>query len=135
MTARTELLQLKERLSKQIAVLESEMATVDRAIQLLEREHQSGSGGASGSQDKRFRNVGLADACRQIVGSDWISPSEVRNYMMQGGFKNTNKARLLGGVFATLKRLGETELEGKRVDGKLKYRKRQAAALSSAEAA
>jgi hypothetical protein len=135
MQARTELLQLKERLQKQISVLESEMVTVDKAIQLLEREHQGGSE-VHGSQDKRFRNVGLADACRRIVISDnWLSPFDVRNAMLQGGFKSDDKTKLLSAVFATLKRLGQSELEGKKVDGKLKYRRRQAVALSSAEAA
>jgi hypothetical protein len=38
MSAQQELLQLKERLQKQISVLEAEMATVDKAIQLLDRE-------------------------------------------------------------------------------------------------
>ena len=38
MQAKQELLQLKERLQKQILVLETEMTTVDKAIQLLDRE-------------------------------------------------------------------------------------------------
>lgn len=134
MQAKAELLQLKGKLQKQISVLESEMATVDKAIQLLEREDRVV--GATGSQDKRFRKLGLSDACRHIVDSEWISPAEVRNNMMQGGFKNDDKAKLLGSVFATLKRLAtKGELEGKKIDGKMKYRKRQPAAMTSAEAA
>lgn len=133
MQAKHELRQLKEKLQKQIAVLESEMATVDRAIQLLEREDHSGS---NGSQDKRFRKVGLSDACRQIVGADWISPTEVRNQLMQGGYKNVDKSKLLAAVFATVKRLAKKEFEGKKLDGKMKYRKRQPAAMvNTADAA
>lgn len=132
MEANHELMQLKQRLQRQITVLESEMATVDKAIQLLERE---GHAGANGNQDKRFRKVGLSDACRQIVGDEWILPSAVRNQIMQGGYRNNDKAKLLAAVFATLKRLGKKEFEGKRIDGKMHYRKRQAAALSATEAA
>jgi len=133
MQAKQELIQLKGRLQSQISVLESEMATVDAAIQLLEREHNSG---ATGLHDNRFRKLGLSDACRQTVGSDWILPSEVRNQMMNGGFKAADKSKLLSSVFATLKRLStKGELEGKKIDGKMKYRKRQLAAMSSAEAA
>lgn len=132
MDAKQELMQLKNKLQKQIAVLESEMRTVDAAIQLLERENQVG---ATGPHDKRFRKVGLSDACRQIVGSEWISPAEVRNQMMQGGFKNDDKAKLLGAVFATLKRIAKKEIEGKKVDGKMKYRTRQPVALAVVEAA
>lgn len=134
MQAKQQLMQLKDKLLKQISILESEMATVDKAIQLLEREDRVT--GAPGPQDKRFRKVGLSDACRQIVGSEWISPTEVRNAMMEGGFKNADKSKLLGSVFATLKRLAvKGDLEAKRVDAKMKYRKRQAVAISSAEAA
>ncbi len=132
MQAKQELMQLKTKLQQQISVLESEMVTVDKAIQLLEREDHSG---ASGPKDARFRKVGLSDACRQIVGSEWASPSEVREALMKGGYKHESKAKLLGSVFATLKRLAAKEFEGKKVDGKLKYRKRQPAAISTAEAA
>jgi hypothetical protein len=56
--------------------------------------------------------------------------------MMNGGFKNDDKAKLLGYCFATLKRLAaKGELESKRVDGKMKYRKRQLAAMAAVEAA
>jgi len=132
MQARDELIRLREKLRAQISVLESEMATVDKAIQLLERENHSG---AAGTQDKRFHKLGLSDACRQIVGSEWISPAEVRDQMMRGGFKNHNKSKLLGSVFATLKRLAKNELEGKKMDGKMKYRKRQLATVGTAEVA
>jgi hypothetical protein len=134
MAAKHELLQLKDKLQKQISILESEMATVDKAIQLLEREDRVG--GATGPQDKRFRKLGLSATCRKIVGSEWLAPSEVRNQMMQGGYKSVDKSKLLGYVFATLKRLAaKGEMEGKKVDGKMKYRKRQVVALSTAEAA
>jgi hypothetical protein len=132
MQAREELTQLKDKLRKQISVLEAEMETVDSAIRLLEREHQQPS--ATGVQSRRFAKTGLSDACREIVGSEWILPSEVRNRMTQGGYK-AEKAKLLSSVFATLKRLAGKELEGKKIDGKMKYRKRQPAAISTAEAA
>lgn len=133
MQAKQELTQLKEKLQKHIAVLNAEMDTVDKAIRLLDRENESS--GVTGQQDKRFAKVGLSDTCRQIVGNEWISPTEVRDAMMQGGYKKADKGKLLGSVFATLKRLSKSELEGKRVDGKMKYRKRQAAAMAVAEAA
>jgi hypothetical protein len=132
MQAKNELMQLKGKLQKQITVLESEMKTVDAAIQLIERENQLEP---ASPQDKRFRKAGLSDACRQIVGSEWISPTEVRNQMMQGGFKNRDKTKLLAAVFATVKRLAKKEFEGKKIDGKMKYRTRQPAASSATEAA
>jgi len=132
MQAKQELAQLKEKLQRHIAVLNAEMDTVDKAIRLLDRENESS--GVTGHQDKRFAKVGLSDTCRQIVGNEWISPAEVRDVMMQGGYRKADKGKLLGSVFATLKRLSKNELEGKRVDGKMKYRKRQPAAMS-AEAA
>ena len=129
MQATQELMQLKEKLQKHIAVLHAEMETVDRAIRLLERENQSRT---QGPQDKKFAKTGLSEACRTIVGPEWISPAEVRGVMMNGGYKTTDKAKLLGYVFATLKRLAQSELEGRKVDGKMKYRKRQSAAVPAA---
>jgi hypothetical protein len=135
MQAKIELLQLKERLQKQIDVLASEMSTVDKAIELIEREHSSTASGIA-PQNKQFRKLGLADTCRQIVGSDWLTPSEVRARMIQGGYKHEDAAKLLSAIFATLKRLGTKELEGRKIDGKLRYRKRQSAtALTAVEAA
>lgn len=135
MQAKKELMQLNEKLQQQIAVLQAEQATVYKAIQLLERENLSGAT-PTGSQDHRFRKVGLSDTCRKIMGSDWASPLEVREQMVLGGYKVADKSKLLGYVFATLKRLAaKGELEGRKVDGKMKYRKRQPAAISSAEAA
>src|ERR1700683_2611063 len=124
MQATQELLQLKVKLQKHIFVLQAELETVDKAIQLLEREDRAP--GATGPQDRRFSKLGLSDACRQIVAAEWISPAEGRNSMMQGGFKHDSKGKLLGSVFATLKRLAaKGEMEGKKVDGRMKYRKRQ----------
>src|SRR5260370_6793541 len=88
MQAKQELMQLKEKLRKHIAELNAEMDTVDKAIRLLERESASG---ITGHQDRQFRNSGLSEACRQIVGAEWILPSEVRNKMMQGGYKSASK--------------------------------------------
>jgi hypothetical protein len=128
MQAKHELMRLKDKLQRQIAVLESEMATVDKAIQLLERETSPGVNGLH--KDKRFAKAGLSDALRQIVGSEWISPAEARDQMLDGGFRAGSKAKLLSAVYATLKRLGTNELEGKKIDGKMKYRRRQLAAAS-----
>jgi hypothetical protein len=130
MQAKQELTRLKEKLQKHIAVLNAEMDTVDKAIRLLERESESGA--MTGPQDRKFRNMGLSETCRLIVGGEWISPTEVRDQMTHGGFKNDDKSKLLAAVYATLKRLGNNELEGKKVDGKMKYRKRQPVAMSSA---
>ena len=56
--------------------------------------------------------------------------------MISGGFKNDDKAKLLSYVFATLKRLAaKGELDGRKVDGKMKYRKKQPAAMNAMEAA
>lgn len=123
MQAIQELMQLKEGLQKHIGVLQSEMATVDKAIQLLEREGQRST---QTINEKQFSKTGLSDACRLIVGNEWISPGEIRDRMIQGGFKNNGKSKLLGSVFATCKRLAASEeFDVGRVDEKQKYRKRQ----------
>ena len=117
-------MRLKEKLQRQISVLESEMATVDKAIQLIDRE--STPGAIAPYQDKRYARSGLSETLRQIVGSEWISPAETRDAMMNGGYKAQSKAKLLSAVYATMKRLGVSgEFEGRKIDGKMKYRKRQ----------
>lgn len=123
MQAKQELTHLKERLNAQIVALQSEMAIVDKAIQLLEREGQSSQ--PAPEQAKQFRTVGLSDAIRQTVASEWISPTEVRDELMRGGYPNKDKSKLLGSVFATMKRLTGSTFEARRIDGKLKYRVRQ----------
>jgi len=135
MSAQQELLQLKGRLQKQISVLEAEMATVDKAIQLLDREGKFATATGTTGQDKRFSKMGLSEACREIVGSNWTLPSEVRNQMLQGGFKTADKAGLLSSVFATLKRLATKDLEGAKIDGKMRYRKRQSTSANTEDAA
>jgi hypothetical protein len=127
MQATQQLTQLKERLRRQIAVLESELNTVDKAIQLLEREHVAGAGDQP-YQDRRYAKMGLTDACRLVIGSEWLAPVQVRDEMLRGGFNIEQKKKLLGYCFATLKRLAQKgDLEGKQIDGKLKYRKREPA--------
>jgi hypothetical protein len=132
MQAIQELMQLKEGLQKHIGVLQSEMTTVDKAIQLLEREGQRSP---QSLNDRRFAKIGLSDSCRLIVGDDWISPGEIRDRLMQGGYKNDSKSKLLGSVFATCKRLAKAgQFEVKRLDEKQKYRKRQSVSAAEASA-
>lgn len=59
---------------------------------------------------------------------------EVRTVMLEGGYKSGDKAKLLAGVFATLKRLAKREFEAKRLDGKMKYRVRQSVSGTAAVA-
>ena len=120
MPIKRELSELKEALAKHIAVLQSELGTVEKTLQIIERESPTAR-----PPNDHFRNVGLSDACRQIIQYEWISPADVRDIMMRGGFKSDNAPKLLGYVFATLKRLvTKGELEAKKVDGKMKYRVR-----------
>jgi hypothetical protein len=130
MEAVKELVRLRERIQVQLRELQLEFDVVNKAIQLLERE------GQPEVNDKRFAKMGLSEACRQIVNGDWITPSGVRDILMRGGFKNENKSKLLGYVFATLKRLQQaSEFEVKRIDDRLKYRKKQAATTDSGDLA
>ena len=67
---------------------------------------------------------------------EWITPSLVRDSMLSGGYRIEDSSKLLGYVFATLKRLAKKgDLEGKRIDGRLRYRKRQPPAGMGGEAA
>jgi hypothetical protein len=79
--------------------------------------------------------MGLSEACREIVGNDWILPSEVRNQMLHGSFKTDDRAGLLSSVFATLRRLATKDLEGAKIDGKMRYRKRQSTSANTEHAA
>lgn len=126
MQAKIELLKLKERIRRQIITLESELATVDRTIELLERENpQSGAAAENQHRDRRFAKLGLSDAIRQVIAGEWLTPSEVRDELLRGGYAIDDKKKLLGYVFATAKRLAEKgDLEGSKVEGRLKYRKR-----------
>jgi len=135
MEAVKELTRLRERIQLQLRELQSELDAIDKAVQLLERE---GRRSASSVNEKQFAKFGLSDAVRKIVGDEWISPTEVRDVLMQGGYPNKGKGKLLGSVFATLKRLGignKAEFEMKRIDDKIKYRKKQPTEIVSAEAA
>jgi hypothetical protein len=127
MTAQQELLQLKERLQRQIAVLQAEMASVDKTIQLLEREGRPTAMSAA-IQDKRYAKLGLSDAIRAILTDEFTLPSEIRNVMLSGGYSAPDKASLLSSVFATLKRMDGKDAEGEKIDGKMHYRKRQSGA-------
>ena len=97
-----ELVKIKKRKQDQLRALQSEVDAIDKSIELLEREKQSG---ASTGTSKEFANTGFADGCRSIVGPEFITPLEIRDRLISGGFKHKSKTKVLGGVYATLKRL------------------------------
>ncbi len=119
-----ELVTIKQRKQDQLRALQSEVDAIDKAIELLEREKQSE---ASTGTSKEFANTGFADGCRSIVGSEFITPPEVRGRLIRGGFKHESKSKVLGGVYATLKRLAGPNgpLETGTLNGKKAYRVKQ----------
>jgi isoaspartyl peptidase/L-asparaginase-like protein (Ntn-hydrolase superfamily) len=122
MEAIRELERIRERLGGQLRVLQSELDAVNKAIQLLQREQASAG---TPAEAQRFAKAGLAESIRQVVGTVFTVPRQIRNRMLEGGYRAPSKAKLLNAVYATCKRLAEKgEFEAGKVDGKLAFRKK-----------
>ena len=121
MEAIRQLTKIGKRLHDQLRDLQVEVDAIDKAIKVLEREDEKEG---SVSESDEFSNTGFADGCRSIVGPELITPLEVRDRLIRGGFKNRDKAKVLGGVYATLKRLAGSNgpFEGGTLNGKKAYR-------------
>ena len=123
MEAIRELTKLRQRKYGQLRELKVEVDAIDKAIELLEREkHREGLTSTS----KEFSKTGFADGCRSIVGPEFITPLEIRDRLIRGGFKHNSKTKVLGGVYATLKRLAGPNgpFENGTLNGKKAYRVR-----------
>ena len=105
----------------QLLDLQGEVDAIDKAIKVLEREDEK-EGSVSDSDE--FSKTGFADGCRSIVGPEFITPLEVRDRLICGGFKHKDKTKVLGGVYATLKRLSGSNgpFESEKLNGKKAYR-------------
>jgi hypothetical protein len=116
---------LKSRLEAQIATTQADLEAVARAIRLLERETPETlsqmspeAANVAGNTPRPIMPAGLSDLCRQIIEDQWIAPLNVRDRLMELGYPNTDKHRLLSSVYATLKRLADNgELESRKIDG------------------
>ncbi len=119
-----ELTKVRQRLHDQLHELQVEVDAIEKAINVLDREDQNDG---SASTNKEFAKTGFADGCRSIVGSEFITPLEVRDRLIRGGFKHKSKSKVLGGVYATLKRLagpkGPFDVGAR--DGRKVYRMKQ----------
>ena len=124
MTAIDELERVKQGIESQIQSLRAELDAIDKAISVLKREQTRPSTLGRSAED--FSKMGLSDACRKIVGEEFISPVIVRDRLRAGAYPNQDKGKLLGSVYATVKRLAESgEFEAQKVEGEpTKYRKR-----------
>ena len=124
MDAIRELTKLQQRKHDQLCALQVEVDTIDKAIELLERENQSEG---LTSTSKEFAKTGFADGCRSIVGPEFVTPPEVRDRLIRGGFKHESKIKVLGGVYSTLKRLAGPNgpFEAGTMNGKKAYRMKQ----------
>ena len=124
MNALTELRRLQRVLLDTLATVQLEADSINKAIEILEREQNKLAD--QNANGKEFSNIGLADACRKIIRSEFISPLEVRNQLVAGGypFKST-KGKLLGSVYSTIKRSERKgELEAQKEDGRWCFRKK-----------
>jgi hypothetical protein len=124
MDAKTELIKIQDGLQKQMHDIQGELDAVKIAIGLLEKNRKE-STNEMRNESGRFASIGLSEACRLIVGSEFISPGEVRNLLREGGFEN--KENLFNNVHATLTRLSKgdkAEFEKKLVDGRTKFRRK-----------
>jgi hypothetical protein len=131
MEAIRELSQVRNKLETQIRTLQSEMEAIDKAIQLVQRE--TAANNPKSAPDKSFAKVGLTTACREMIGTEWITPFEIREQLLRRGFKTEHKAKLLNAIFATLRRLAKKgEFESQRINDKLRYRRTAAREHSGA---
>ena len=121
MEAKRELTRIRKRLHDQLRDLQVEVDAIDMAIKVLEREDEKEG---SVSESDEFSNTGFADGCRSIVSPEFITPPEVRDRLILGGFKHKDKTKVLSGVYATLKRLAGSNgpFESGKLNGKKAYR-------------
>ena len=121
MEAIRELTKIRKRLHDQLRDLQVEVDAIDMAIKVLEREDEKEG---SVSESDEFSNTGFADGCRSIVGPEFITPPEVRDRLILGGFKHKDKTKVLSGVYATLKRMAGSNgpFESGKLNGKKAYR-------------
>ena len=137
MQAIRELDQLKRRLESQITEIQNELETISRTIKILEREIPgaspqmnfpvlSNTSSTSPLPGVGPKTQGLSDLCRQILRERWMSPAEVRDRLLDMGYHNTDKNKLLSSVYATLKRLAEKtkELETRKANGRTEFHMR-----------
>ncbi len=124
MNALMELKRIRRTVLQDLEKVQLEVDAIDKTIGILERrQNQELEHIVNG---KEFSNQGLTDGCRQIVGSEFISPLEVRNRLLAGGYPiKSTKGKFLGSVYSTLKRIEKNgELEARKEDGRWCFRKR-----------
>jgi len=109
MDATKELLLLRERLESQLRVLQSEIDSINKAVKLLERERPSFERDKpeQAIKPKQFSSLGVTDAIRSILRGEFVTPLQVRDQLLLGGFPHSGKSKLLNIVWATMKRLGQ----------------------------
>ena len=123
MQAVLELTRVRQKLQEKIVALQSELTSIDRAIEILERESPSRVNTVNGSSGRQFKRKGLGESCLAIVGSDFVKPSIVRDRLMAGGYPVKSKTKLLSSVFATLSRLAKLgKLEAGTIDERRVFR-------------
>jgi hypothetical protein len=109
----TELERRRDKVVEQLREKQSELSAIHKIIEGMQRDGIRPTAGRSSrngaKRDKRLAKLGLSEAIR-AVALDWIAPSDIRNALLEQGYKHTAKSPLLGGVFATCKRLA---LDGK----------------------
>ncbi|MEP6536094.1 MAG: hypothetical protein ABJF23_12285 [Bryobacteraceae bacterium] len=136
MQAIRELEQLQRRLEAQIALIQAELDTISKTIKILERETPGAAAQMTVpvvASEQRIpptpitepKAIGLSDLCRQIMGDHWMAPVDVRDQLMEMGYHNTDKGKLLSSVYATLKRLSDSgEMESRKESGRTEFRRR-----------
>ena len=123
----TELRRLHRTLLDTLATVQLEVDSVNKAIEIFEREQNKlADQSARRANGEEFSDMGLANSCRKIVGSKFISPLEVRNELVAGGYPiKSTKGKLLGSVYATMRRdQKKGEFEARKEDGRWCFRKK-----------
>jgi hypothetical protein len=124
MEAPRELIRLKQRIENDLRELQGKLDAVNQTMRLLERD---GEAKPDIHRSREFANMGLAEACRAAIQTEFISPAEVRDLLVRGGFpSSTGKTKLLNSIYATIKRLSEKgEFERGKANGRQVFRRPQ----------
>lgn len=135
MEAIDQLIRIKDQLENKLRSTQAELSAINKAIELVRREHlslpESTATPSPVLMSKRSNDIsrmGLSDAIRAVIRFELVTPSQVRDSLLMGGFPvpKKGKGRLLNYVFVTMKRFAQgPEFERGEINGKFAVRRRK----------
>ena len=125
MSTSSELRELQSKIRNQITHLQEEHDAIETTIKVIERQHfQSAPVHLEKNNGLgEFSSLGITDACRKGVSGDLVTPVQVRDRLIQGGYAGSQK-KMLNSLHPTLRRLVKMgELEAGTIKGQMAFRK------------